>query len=213
MACSTALFSDMNRALARPSLCAIRCATSGGVNARTTGPAATPQNRASHSARWVFSLGAGMIAATRHAAIATITAAPIAALITKNPYEAAIGSLGGQIANPPNRPARLPQADASTKTSRFSSDKTVAIPVPRAIGAKESQGGKSRLGSMIAGHQQTTAAMTVRAIRSQSLRIISAKRTIAGSQHQSRLLIPWLSISQRTPPARLLPMDRNALRN
>jgi hypothetical protein len=59
--------------------------------------------------------------------------------------------------------------DATTKRSQCSNDKVVARPVKSAIDTNGSHHGKSRLGSIITGHQQSAAPATVRTTKSEFL--------------------------------------------
>src|ERR1039458_3537755 len=176
---STASFNESNLFAASRSLRATLYETRGGVSATTTGPNATQHMNATQTARRLLSFDADSLRPTRLATSDTKTAASVWTMTMYPINDAAIGSVGYQIAKPAHSPTNVPKDDAIRKRSQRPPDSAAADPVKSAINANGSQqiskdaiGSqhcKSRLGSIITGHHHSAEPVAVRTTKSLSL--------------------------------------------
>ncbi len=157
---STAFFKDANRTAAMLSFRATRRLTSGFVRAKSVGPNARQSVSTTQKAPLAALFESGIFRPARSAARPPISAAPVAAAVpiatAMRAYEFAIPSDDGHRMTPLTIPAKLPATAATTKTRdpRPLRNKVEAN-VKSATNARRIHRGKSRLGSIIAGHQQT----------------------------------------------------------
>ena len=178
---SKALFSDPNLSPASVSLRAIRCLTMGGVSARVTGPNATQPSITTHIACRNTSFEMEDLRMIKPAKSPTSITAIVKAMTIKGKRVALIGSLGGQIAIARQMPTTVLTPETSKKRGQLEGAKVIDKPVQRATQSNETQKGKSRLGSMHTGHQDTAEQNAVSDMRRVLVRIEAVEQLWASN--------------------------------